>query len=139
MTAGVVVDASVWISSLVSKDVFHRQSIHWLGQQRRQRIELLAPVLVLVEIGGVISRQTGDRVLAQKAIEMIKGLPGLTLLRTNDLLVNKSVELAVQLGLRGADAFYIATAAYLNLPLATFDQDQKKRALSVLVGVITPG
>ncbi len=139
MTLGVVVDASVWISSLVSKDVFHRQSILWLEQQRLQGIEFLAPVFVLVELGGVISRQTGDIKRAQKAVETIKSFPGLTLLRTNDLLVNIAVDLAVKLGLREADAFYVATAAYLNLPLATFDQDQRKRAKSVLREVITPG
>jgi predicted nucleic acid-binding protein len=139
MTLGVVVDASVWVSSLVSKDVFHRQSILWLEQQRLLGIKLLAPVFVLVELGGVISRQTGDKNLAQRAIETIKSFPGLTLLRTNDLLVNKAVDLAVQLGLRGADAFYVATAAYLNLPLATYDHDQRTRAMSVLPGVIIPG
>jgi predicted nucleic acid-binding protein len=42
------------------------------------------------------------------------------------------------LGLRGRDALYVAVAAQLNLPLATYDQDQKRRAAAILPEVITP-
>jgi len=42
--------------------------------------------------------------------------------------VNDAASLAAELGLRGADATYVATAARLNLPMVTLDRDQRERA-----------
>jgi predicted nucleic acid-binding protein len=43
-------------------------------------------------------------------------------------LVTEAAGLAGQLGLRGADAIYVAAARYLDLPLCTLDEDQARRA-----------
>ena len=39
-----------------------------------------------------------------------------------------AADLAASLGLRGADAVYVAAAEYLHLPLCTLDDDQARRA-----------
>ena len=44
---------------------------------------------------------------------------------------------AADLGLRGADAVYVATAQALHLPLLTWDDDQRDRAGRV-IGAFTP-
>ena len=53
-------------------------------------------------------------------------------------LAQEAARLAADLGLRGADAFYIAAAARLKIPLITLDQDQAKRAATMVeVGEIS--
>jgi predicted nucleic acid-binding protein len=48
-------------------------------------------------------------------------------------LVREAARLASDLGLRGADSFYVAVAARLGLPLVTLDVDQRSRAETVVV------
>jgi predicted nucleic acid-binding protein len=134
----VVVDASVWVASLVPQDVFFPPSQKWLQVQHVQGVKLLAPVLLLTEVAGVISRQTRSPFLALKAVQTLEKLPGLTLVGMNYSLVQLATELAARLGLRGADAYYVAVAAFLGLPLATFDQDQSSRSQTVVPGIIVP-
>ena len=134
----VVVDASVWVASLVPQDIFFPPSQKWLQDQHVQGVELLAPVLLLTEVAGVISRQTRSPLLAQKAVQTLEKLPGLTLVGMNSSLVQLATELAARLGLRGADAFYVAVAAVLDLPLATFDQDQSARSHTIVSEIIVP-
>ena len=43
-------------------------------------------------------------------------------------LVHEAACLAAELGLRGADSIYVAVALQLNLPLVTFDVDQREQA-----------
>ena len=47
-------------------------------------------------------------------------------------LVHKAADLAADQGVRSADAFYIATAHQLGVPLATLDADQAQRAVRLL-------
>jgi predicted nucleic acid-binding protein len=134
----VVVDASLWVASLVPQDAFYTISQKWLQQQRLQGVELFVPALMLTEVAGVISRQTRDPRLAHEVVETLKELPGVTLVEMNYTLVQYATDLAARLGLRGADAYYVSVAVFLGLPLATFDQDQSSRAQTVLSGVIVP-
>jgi predicted nucleic acid-binding protein len=134
----VVVDASVWIASFVPQDFFYPTSQKWLQEQHIHGVELLAPALLLTEVAGVISCQTRSSYLARKAVQTLEKLPGLTLVGMNYSLVQLATELAARLGLRGADAYYVAVAAFLGLPLVTFDQDQSFRAQPAVPGVIVP-
>jgi predicted nucleic acid-binding protein len=126
-TALVVVDASVWVSRLVTQDVFHIPVKTWLDEQRAGGIELLSPAFLLPEVGGAISRRT-DPAFGRQAVDLLENLPGLRLVEMDAALILEAAHLAAQLGLRGADATYVAVAARLNLPLVTLDEDQRNRA-----------
>jgi predicted nucleic acid-binding protein len=99
---------------------------------------LVAPALLLAEVAGAIARRTGRSALARRATEIIVRLPGLRLVAIDDHLGRAAAELAADLGLRGADAVYVATAAHLGIPLVTWDREQHKRA-GGLVAVEIPG
>jgi len=124
----IVVDASIWVSRLVSDDASHAIVKGWMTKQREQNIELVSPFLLLAEIGGAISRRTGIDVLGLNAIKQVEKLPGVKLVEMDNSLLIDAAHLAAELGLRGADAVYVATAARLNLPMATLDKDQRERA-----------
>ena len=123
-----VLDASVWVSRLVSQDEFHAAVKSWMEEQREAGIQFISPALLLAEVGGAISRRTGEPVLAKRAITQLENLPGLRLVEMDNELVRQAAKLAAELGLRGADSMYVAVARRLDLPLVTFDVDQRERA-----------
>jgi predicted nucleic acid-binding protein len=82
----------------------------------------------LVEVSGVIGRRTGEPNLARRALSALGELADLRLVAMGENMVQGTAQLAGELGLRGADAFYVAVARQLNVPLATLDQDQRERA-----------
>ena len=123
----IVVDASVWVSRLVSQDVFYEPVKEWMSARISEDDQFLAPSLLLAEIGGAISRGTRPS-LGRKAIEQVQNLPGLQLIEMENSLLLEAAQLATELGLRGADSTYVAVAARLDLPLVTLDIDQGERA-----------
>jgi len=138
MSSQIVTDASIWASCLIPEDVFHSTSTHWLKMQHNQGANLFAPTILITEIAGVIRRQTGQATLAHRAVNTLLEITGLTLIEMNYTMVQKASELAADLGLRGADAYYVAVADYFQIPLVTYDEDQFNRAKSVLVSVLKP-
>ena len=139
MSDYVVVDASLWVARLVAGDVFHEVSRAWMTAQRAEGTRFLAPALLPVEVAAAISRRTGDTALAQRAVAALEALPDLRLVAMDEALVQTAVDVAAELGVRGADAFYIAVAQRLRVPLATLDADQRARAARVVETPEIPG
>ena len=132
MSQYVVVDASVWVSRLIEEDVFHDLCRQWLKGQQSKGTQFVAPALLLVEVAAAISRRTEDTGLARRAADALKTLPDLRLVEMSNDVVQSAVNVGAELGVRGADAFYIAVAQQLGLPLATLDSDQRQRAAHVI-------
>jgi predicted nucleic acid-binding protein len=83
----IVVDVSVWVSRLVPMDVFHPTVKTWLEGRRSDGVIFLSPALLLPEVGGAISRRTGEQRLARNAIDSLARLPGLKLVDMDQSLV----------------------------------------------------
>jgi predicted nucleic acid-binding protein len=132
MSNYLVVDASVWVARLIAQDAFYDLSRRWLDVQRAEGVQFVSPTLLLVEVAAAISRRTGDSELAQKATEALENLPDLRLVEMDQSVVQTAVCAGADLGVRGADALYIAIAQQLTLPLATLDTDQSERASRVV-------
>ena len=133
-----VVDASVWVSRLVPHDAHHATSRQWLERRLMEGALLIAPVLVLAEVAGALSRQTGWPELAHRAVDGLSGLAGLRLVSVDTRLGQAAAQLAADLQLRGANAIYVATASLLSVPLVTWDSEQRRRA-GRLIEVRVPG
>ena len=140
-TAMIVVDASVWVARLVPQDIFHRSTREWMEARRAENTLFVSPALLLPEVAGAISRRTHRSDQADQAVVTLQRLPGLRLIEMEHTLVETASRLASRLGLRGADAIYVAAADYLNLPLCTLDLEQARRAADrVLIQTIpVPG
>jgi predicted nucleic acid-binding protein len=132
-----VVDASVFVSHLVSHDVHHTVSRAWLTRHVSEGGLVVAPALLLSEIAGAVGRRTGTPRLARRAVEAVLRLHAFRLITIDAVLARTAADLAGRLRLRGADAIYIATATTLRMPLVTWDAEQRHRAASV-VHVVTP-
>jgi predicted nucleic acid-binding protein len=128
----IVADASVWVSHLVSADTHHATSRRWLTTAVREGTLIVAPALLLAEVAGAIARRTQEPNLGQQATGHILSYPNLRLVTINTALGLAAAQLAAERQVRGADAFYIAVAQQLSLPLFTWDREQSDRAAGVV-------
>jgi predicted nucleic acid-binding protein len=122
-----VVDASIMVAVLHTPDAFHEVSRQWLERHLNAGGTLVAPNLLLSEVAGVISRETQKPNLGHQAVRWLQSLPELTLLSIDAALSSQAAEIAASLGLRGADAQYVALAIQQGLPLVTWDRQQRER------------
>jgi predicted nucleic acid-binding protein len=123
-----VVDASVWVGRLVPQDAHYAASRRWLEACTARGGTLIAPLLLLAEVAGAVARRTDSAELADRATDALLALPNLRLVALDARLGETSARLAAELGLKGADATYVAVAHLLGLPLVTWDQQQGERA-----------
>ena len=124
----VVVDASVWVSRLVPQEAHHEASRRWFESFTAEGGRLVAPVLLLPEIAGAISRRTGVPDLAHQAVQQLQRMRTLRLVALDQRLGQAASQLAADLGLRGADATYVAIADQLQIPLLTWDHEHVVKA-----------
>lgn len=128
----IVVDASVWISVLVQVDAFHEQSSRWLIGTSDAGERFAGPSLVLAEVAGGISRKLRMPVAGTAAVAAIERSPGLRIIHPDEVMARRAAALAASLGLRGADAVYVATAEHLSCPLVTWDNEILDRARNTI-------
>jgi len=128
-----LVDASVWVSRFLSSDVHYPVSRGWIEAYLANGGLIVGPVLLLAEVGGAVARRTGESRLGQQAVAQLLRLPRLRLILMDTALAQSAAELAAQLQLRGADAVYVAAAHRLNIPLVTWDREQRERTASTVV------
>ena len=127
-----VVDASVWISYLLTDDVNHAQSRAWFEQLGPTDV-LLVPMLLLVEISAGLARRTGRLDSVEHAIAVVRSEPRLAIRQMDDVLMETAVQLAAELRLRAGDAIYVALASIEGARLVTWDREQRERSTARVV------
>jgi predicted nucleic acid-binding protein len=130
--ADVVLDASIWVSYLLPSDALHAPTRAWLGPWLTGRNGVVGPEIVLPEVAGPMARRSGSPALGHRSVRALRLIPRLDLVKTDDVLIANAVRLAADLGLRGADAMYVAVAHLRGLPLVTWDQEQLTRGAAVV-------
>lgn len=132
-----VVDASVWVSYFIAIDANHASTVGWLEGVIRDGCTLIAPTILLVEVAGAVARRSNSSEMGLAASEELRNLPSLSLVPLDDDLTQLSAQVAATLPAKGADAIYIATAEMLDVPLITWDTEQRTRG-SLLVRADSP-
>src|SRR5438093_8660797 len=133
----IVVDASVWVSYMVPQEINHLTSRCWINQYLAGGGQIVAPLLLAVEVGGAVARRSGRSGEARQAVAVIVRLPTMRWIVLDYRLTLAATRLAIDLRLRGADALYVAVAVQFNIPLITWDHEQIDRA-GVQLEVRTP-
>lgn len=133
----IVIDASVWLSFLLEQDVNHSVTRPWFVEVLVNKAPIAAPILLLAEVGGAISRRLGNAEMGEKAINRLLSIPTLRLVDVDHALGIQTSRIAANYRLRGADACYVAVAAQLDVPLVSWDQEQLDRVAG-LIAAYTP-
>lgn len=92
----------------------------------------MAPIVLVAEVGGAITRRTRRPRFAHRVIEELFGSKELRLVPIDHDLARDGALLAVDLGLKGTDAMYVALARQLDVPLVTWDREQRERGAAVI-------
>lgn len=137
MNTSVVVDASVWVSWLITSDVNHSASLLWIERYIAEGGFLVAPELMLIEVAASLSRQTRDATLAKETVKNLNAASEIQIEPIDKTLVHTAIDVAADLQLRAGDATYVAIAHQLNIPLVTWDKEQLLKARS-LITTYTP-
>ena len=132
-----IVDASVWIASVLDKDAHHQVSLAFMHRFVKEQQIATVPLLVWAEIAGAVARRTGDADRGIKVAEFIAAKVWVRGLPLDASLANESMRLAANLKLRGADAVYVALATTHCEPLLTLDSEMLERARGI-ADVFTP-
>lgn len=127
-STAVVTDASVWVARLIPQEPKHAACVDWWQNFDASSGRIIVPVLLLAEVGGAISRRTGKPALARQVVQTLLKTPELTFVPMDQELGEHAAQLAASLGLRGADAVYVALAHRLHVPLLSLDDEHTNKA-----------
>ncbi|MDQ3011614.1 MAG: PIN domain-containing protein [Acidobacteriota bacterium] len=131
------IDASVFISSARTEETHHVVSVEFLNQLRRRQPVVFCPSIILAECSAAIARRTGDLVLAQDMVLLVKNFVGMNLVPISIPLAERAAQVAANQRLRGADSVYVAITDESGATLITWDHEMLKRAPAI-VTTITP-
>jgi len=133
----VVVDASVWLSTLLRAYPFYEASLRWLRHFLLEDGTVAAPMTLMSEVAGAYARRTGQAGIAVQYSLEIQSDPRVQLYSVDAALGDASARLAAHLPLKGSDAVYVALAQGLGSPLVTRDREQLARG-STVIQTMTP-
>lgn len=127
-SSAIVTDASVWVARLIPQESKHEACVAWWRNFDASSGRIVVPVLLLAEVGGAISRRTGKPAIARRVVQTLLSAPELTFVPMDRDLGEHAAEIAARLGLRGADAVYVALAHRLGIPLLSLDVEHATKA-----------
>jgi predicted nucleic acid-binding protein len=131
----VVIDASVWASSLLHNDSNYQAAHGWISNHIGKGGYFVSPLLLVIEISATVSRVTQDARSGRAAATQLYSFSLMRLVPLDQLLLDEAVDLAAHFYLRGADALYVAVAKQLSIPLVTFDAEQLTRPASIITTI----
>jgi predicted nucleic acid-binding protein len=137
MDAAVVVDASIWVSWFIDRDVNYHASNMWIQRYITEGGIIVAPTFLLIEVSAAVSRQAGQPAVGRGAVRNLFHVGAMRFKSPDPLLYWAVVEVAADLQLRAGDAIYVALARQSNIPLVSWDREQLQRARS-LIATYTP-
>lgn len=117
------VDASVWVSAFEPADALHSAARTFLVECQRQQILLASPTIALLETACAISRRFVSPEKGRLAARRLATSPLLRLAPLHGALEEHALELGTALGLRAADALYVALSVRLGADLVTTDRE----------------
>lgn len=129
----VALDASV-LAKAVVKERDSDRALKLLEAQSEGKIELVAPALILYEVGNVLRRHKMDaKTLRTYLTHLLSlGIDLLDLHREQEVLAC-ACELSKTRNLTFYDASYLAVAKALNIKLVTVDDELKKKAGDAII------
>ena len=134
----IVLDASVWISSIQVDETNHAVSMRWRETWLAKDNVIAVPTHFLVEITSAFTRRPdGSEAAGLVALDGILDEPLIVRFDIDEDLAELAARAAARCRIRAGDALYVALAQQLEVPLVTWDDQLLDRA-RVLVDVRVP-
>ena len=123
----IVIDTSAWIAGLVGGDIHHSDTIRFLHLMESRLIRFAVPAHFLAEIAGVLARTGEPDEIIEREIRSIETTRRFQIVPVTVGLGLLAAEIARVANIRGADAVFVALARGLDIPLITWDKQQRER------------
>jgi predicted nucleic acid-binding protein len=133
----IIVDTSAWLAGVLATDVHFQETQPLMDRMRLGHIRLHVPAHFPAEVAGVLSRIGEPGQFIVEMIEIIGGDSLFTMHPISTRLGLLAADIARHARIRGSDAVFLALAAYLDLPLVSWDRQQRERG-SVFCRTMTP-
>jgi len=130
-------DANIFVRDLDTGHAHYAACHALLERVQTTTLPIIDPLIVLTEIAGAISRELRHPMRGRIYVDLLRSIPNLQLVPLDDALAQEAAESAADLGLRGMDAIYVATARRHGSTFVTLDDEPLRRA-GVLISVQTP-
>lgn len=127
----VVIDASVWVSSVKNDEIEYRTSLSLLRQVRLKKMDVVCPSIVKAECASAIRRSTGSVERAGALLAQIEQFSNLRFRDIDETLVQEAIEIIRECALRGYDSIYAALAKREDAILISWDEEFMLRNKSV--------
>lgn len=123
----IVADTSVWLASLLPADVHFHETQPLLDQVRLGQVRLEVPAHFPAEVTGVLARIGEPEPFISDTIALLTSGDYVTIHPISVRLGVLAADIARYARVRGADAIFVALAQSLDLPLVTWDKQQRER------------
>jgi predicted nucleic acid-binding protein len=108
-------------------DEHHETSSNWVDTVNAAGDVLIVPAHFPAEVCGALSRIRPDGVSLSLMTELLFNPEFFDIRDLSAALCRLSADVASAAALRGSDAIYVALAAHVDLPLVSWDQQQRER------------
>ena len=125
-------DANIFVRDLDPRHPDHNICRDLLKRIHTTATPIIVPLLLLVEVGGAISREFRDPMRGRLAIMVLREFPNTTFVVLDDRLAQDAADIAADYGIREADAVYVAVARHSSCTLVTIDREQRERAAPIV-------
>ena len=127
-----VIDASVYIALINAREKEHGKCWTWFQRVKMTQEQVVAPVILLAEASAALSRGVGDKDLAHRVVQQLKGSQLIELIPVTLALAEQAAIIAADHRIRGCDAVYVALADQRGEHLVTLDGQQLERGAAVV-------
>ena len=127
-----VVDASVFVASVIRDEKYHSEAVAWLNRALADTATLDVPAIILSEVAAAISRGQDDDELAQQTLNLLLSTHLIQFFAVTPELARRAAEIGIAQRIRGCEAVYVALAEQLGTELVSLDQQQLARATAVI-------
>jgi predicted nucleic acid-binding protein len=128
-----VIDASVYVALIHAHEPDHRASWAWFERAQAAQEPIVAPVILLAEVGAALSQGIGDLELAHRVVQQLKDSGLIELVPVTQALAERAAAIAADHRIRGCDAIYVALAEQSGDCLVTLDRQQLERGAAIVI------
>ncbi|MBI3986390.1 MAG: PIN domain-containing protein [Lentisphaerae bacterium] len=128
MATPFTLDASVFVAAYRTREAAGPISRELLRLARASDLPLIEPAILPVEIAAALAHAGENPAAAVAYAESVMTFPGLALQTLDERMARRTIAVAAECHLRGADALYVAAAAQYGARLVTLDAEQLERA-----------